>query len=108
MKFLIDANLSPRVAVRLREVGYPVSHVIDVGLGTATDTEIAGWASDNDRTVVSSDSDFSMILARSGDAKPSFVLLRHLNELSPDQQADLLRAPKVSALSGICRDAAKA
>jgi hypothetical protein len=37
MNFLIDAILSPRVATRLREGGFAVSHVVDVGLGTATD-----------------------------------------------------------------------
>ncbi|WP_131764734.1 DUF5615 family PIN-like protein [Candidatus Protofrankia californiensis] len=92
MKLLIDANLSPRVAARLADGGFTASHVIDVGLGAATDTAITAWAIEHDHIVVSSDSDFSAILARTGGAKPSFVLLRHLNELSPDQQADLLLA----------------
>jgi predicted nuclease of predicted toxin-antitoxin system len=72
--------------------GFTVSHVVDVGLGTATDIEISSWASEHGHVVISSDSDFGALLARTGSAEPSFVLLRRLNELGPDQQADLLLA----------------
>jgi predicted nuclease of predicted toxin-antitoxin system len=92
VKLLVDANLSPRVADLLRAGGHTVSHVIDVGLATAEDTKIAAWAAENGHCIVSSDSDFSAILARTGAVSPSFVLLRHLNELNPDQQAELLLA----------------
>jgi predicted nuclease of predicted toxin-antitoxin system len=53
----------------------------------------------NNCVVISSDSDFSALLARHDLAKPSFVLLRHLNDLTPSQQADLLEAnlPRVAA-----------
>ena len=40
MRFLVDANLSPRVAVRLRLEGHDVEHVGDVGLLTAEDGPI--------------------------------------------------------------------
>ncbi len=92
MRLLIDANLSPRVAARLRDASYDAQHVVDVGLGTATDADIVTWATDHEQIIVSSDSDFSAILARQRRTRPSFVLLRHLNELAPDQQAELLLA----------------
>ncbi len=92
MRLLIDANLSPRVAALLRAAGHDTRHVVDVGLGTASDADILAWAADHDHVVVSSDSDFSALLARHRRANPSFVLLRHLNELTPDRQAALLLA----------------
>ncbi len=99
MRVLVDASLSPRVAATLQKAGYDACHVVDVGLGTATDAEIVVWATRNDHIIVSSDSDFSAIPARPRRTAPSFVLLRHLNDLTPDQQADLLLAnlPQVEA-----------
>jgi hypothetical protein len=44
----------------------------------------ADWA------VVSCDTDFGALFARDDRTGPSFVLLPHVNELTPDQQADLL------------------
>ncbi|MGF7239462.1 MAG: DUF5615 family PIN-like protein [Frankia sp.] len=92
MRLLIDANLSPRVAARLSDGGHDARHVVDVGLGSASDSEVLAWAASEDRIIVSSDSDFGALLARLGGFKPSFVLLRHLNQLAPDQQAELLLA----------------
>ncbi|CUU56097.1 Predicted nuclease, contains PIN domain, potential toxin-antitoxin system component [Parafrankia irregularis] len=92
MRILVDANLSPRVAATLQKAGYEACHVFDVGLGTAEDSEIVVWATRHYHVIVSSDSDFGTILATQLLAAPSFVLLRHLNDLTPDQQADLLLA----------------
>ena len=39
---------------------------------------------------MSSDSDFSAVLARYGRSEPSFVLLRHANDLGVDEHAELL------------------
>jgi predicted nuclease of predicted toxin-antitoxin system len=92
VKLLIDANLSPRVAAALRRAGYQACHVIDVDLACASDTQILAWAAEQERVIVSSDSDFGAILARQRRTTPSFVLLRHLNDLTPEEQAALLLA----------------
>jgi predicted nuclease of predicted toxin-antitoxin system len=42
------------------------------------------------RVIVSSDTDSGALLARRDRSMPSFVLLRHFNDLTPDEQADLL------------------
>lgn len=48
MKLLIDANLSPRLLAPLRAGGFDATHVADIGLATATDSEIFDHAvSDN-------------------------------------------------------------
>ncbi|HET8642200.1 MAG TPA: DUF5615 family PIN-like protein [Pseudonocardiaceae bacterium] len=92
MKLLIDANLSPRVAAALRHAGYQACHVIDIDLACASDAEILALAAEHECVIVSSDSDFGAILARQRRTTPSFVLLRHLNELNPEEQAALLLA----------------
>ena len=92
MKLLVDANLSPRLAKALEAAGHHSAHVGDVGLLTATDDEIFEFAEQNHFTIVSADSDFGTLLARHNTARPSFVLLRHVNELTPDEQIALLVA----------------
>jgi predicted nuclease of predicted toxin-antitoxin system len=90
VKLLIDANLSLRVAHLLAEAGHDVRHVFEIALGTATDEEILAAAAEAERVIVSSDTDFGTLLARYERTRPSFVLLRHGNELTPNAQADLL------------------
>jgi predicted nuclease of predicted toxin-antitoxin system len=92
VRLLIDANLSPRVAATLVEAGHDAVHVSEVGLLSADDTTIAALASTQRRIVVTSDSDFGTILARTGGASPSVVLLRHLNDTPPERQAELVQA----------------
>ena len=46
----------------------------------------------DERVIISSDTDFGALLARHDHEKPSFILLRHVNELTPVQQAGLLVA----------------
>ena len=65
---------------------------MEIGLERATDSDIVARAITDDRIIVSSDTDFGAILARRTEAKPSFVLLRYVNELTPEQHAELLVA----------------
>ncbi len=73
--------------------------MFETSLADASDESILARAESDERTVVSSDSDFGDLLARHDRATPSFVLLRHVNDLSPDEQAALLIAglPRVNA-----------
>ena len=48
MRFLVDANLSPRVAVLLSGAGFESIHVGDVDLLTATDQAILAYAAANE------------------------------------------------------------
>ena len=92
MRFLVDANLSPKVAVRLRAAGHEAAHVGDEGLLTASDETILMHASRSRRTVISADADFATLLAVGGRSEPSLILLRSADRLTPDQQASLLLA----------------
>ncbi|WP_229399671.1 DUF5615 family PIN-like protein [Micromonospora okii] len=92
MKLLIDANLSPRIAVRLAEVGHQASHVMDHGLLAASDEKIAAFAVAGQYVIISADSDFATMLALSGNTAPSLVLMRSTDKQTPMEQAELLIA----------------
>jgi predicted nuclease of predicted toxin-antitoxin system len=59
VKFLIDAQLPRRLALRLRDMGHDALHTRDLPLGNATpDNEIIELADRENRIVVTKDSDF--------------------------------------------------
>lgn len=91
MRFLLDANLSPRLVSGLVEAGYAVRHVDDIGLLGASDVEIFDRAAQDRDVVITADSDFSMLLAARGSVGPSVVLLRQVAELQwPEHQRLLI------------------
>ncbi len=92
MKFLVDENLSPRVAALLREGGVDVTHVLEHGLGGAPDLDVSTLAVAENRAIISADSDFTTLLALSRGTAPSLVLLRSGDQLKPPAQAALLLA----------------
>jgi predicted nuclease of predicted toxin-antitoxin system len=96
---LVDANLSPRVAAILRDHGHDAIHVADVGLVSASDEAVLAYAVGSHQVIVSADTDFGELLAVSGATRPSLVLLRSADRLTPDQQAALLaeNLPAVAA-----------
>ena len=92
MRFLTDNALSPLVAERLCEAGHNAVHVRAYDLQAATDEVIVERAREEQRIVVSADTDFATILALRLARQPSFVLFRRGTERRPEQQAALLLA----------------
>lgn len=92
MKFLVDANMSPRVAERLSTEGHDAVPVRDVGLADASDDEILDRAIDDARIIISHDTDFGALLVFRRLSAPSFILIRSSDPLTPDQQADMIVA----------------
>lgn len=76
MRFIVDANISPRLASLLSYAGHDAVAVRTVGLGAASDEEILNYAAEQNRVVVSHDTDFGTLLALRQLAKPSFLLIR--------------------------------
>ncbi len=90
MRFLLDNNLSPRLALLLADAGHDVVHVRDVGLAQALDELVLARAEAEDRILVSADTDFGTLLARSNRGRPSFMLIRRAAGRRVEQQAQLI------------------
>jgi predicted nuclease of predicted toxin-antitoxin system len=76
VKLLLDENLSPAQAARLRRIGYDAVAVLDVGLGGADDVVVRQCALAEQRTLVTIDSDFSHILRFPPENTPGVIWLR--------------------------------
>lgn len=90
MKFLLDEGLSPRVVEPLPSAGHDPVHARDMGLASATDPVVLQHAVDDGRVLLTLDTDFGTLLARSRSAVPSVVLFRGDVTRVPDRQAALL------------------
>ena len=76
MRFLLDMNLPPQLAIWLRSQGHDAVHVVDDGFGASSDQEILVRAVMENRIVVSFDLDFGDILAAARQSGTGAVLLR--------------------------------
>jgi predicted nuclease of predicted toxin-antitoxin system len=92
MKWLVDNACSPILAEGLRELGHDAIHVRDIGIATADDMVIFQRAKQEQRILISSDTDFGTLLSLGGDTFPSIVLFRRNSQRHPKMQLALLLA----------------
>ena len=90
MKFLLDENLSERLAELLCDAGHDAVHVKALGLSTASDSTILARAAEEFRVLVSGDTDFGALVAMGHRRKPSIILYRRERPRRPEAQATLL------------------
>ena len=92
MRFLVDNPISPHVAEALARRGHDAVHVRDYGLQAADDTTIFERAADENRIVITADTDFGLLLARRQVRRPSVILLHHSFPHRPGEQARIVLA----------------
>lgn len=91
MKFLVDNALSPYISDQLNKLGHDAIHVRDIGLKDASDKTIFDEAEKQERTIISSDTDFGLLLSKRRSLKPSIILFRKGTERNPKIQVKLLK-----------------
>ena len=94
---LLDQGLAYSAAQLLRAKGLDALHVADLALGESLDEVIIERARALGRTICTLDADFHALMALSGAAKPSVLLIR-VQGLKAAAAADLI--------SNVCKQAA--
>ena len=84
IKILLDQGL-PRSSVKmLNDKGWDVIHTGDVGLSRATDRQLLEYARNENRIIITLDSDFHAILATENVGAPSVIRIRNEGLKGPD------------------------
>ena len=92
MRFLIDNAISQTVSEELKKLGHDSVHVREIGLQHADDKKIFEKALEEDRVIISADTDFGFLLSKWNKNKPSVILFRKGSERKPFKQIELLKA----------------
>ena len=92
MKFLLDQNVSPALVGLLADADHLAEHVRDLGMREAPDDVVLAAARDAGAVLISSDTDFGELLARSNANGPSVILLRRQEGRRASKIASLIVA----------------
>ena len=76
MKLLLDQGLPRSAANALREAGHVAAHAGEIGLATATDSDIIERARSEDWIIVTLDADFHAQIVLDERASPSVIRIR--------------------------------
>jgi predicted nuclease of predicted toxin-antitoxin system len=76
MHLVPDQGVPRDAAPQLRALGYPCTHVGEIGMSKAADDEILAWSLGQNATLVTLDADFHAILAVTGASAPSVIRMR--------------------------------
>lgn len=92
MRFLVDENLPQRLADLLNKVGHDAVHVRDLEAAGSSDAYVISLALEDDRVIISADTNFGALLAHNRATKPSVILVRAIVDRRPAEMAALLDA----------------
>jgi predicted nuclease of predicted toxin-antitoxin system len=97
LRFVLDAQLPPALAVSLTEAGHRADHVLGLKLADFSDKALWDWAKSNGAAIISKDEDF-LHLSVMHDDGPFIVWVRLGNCSNQHLQAWLLpRLPAIAA-----------
>lgn len=91
MKFLLDENVSQTTARTLREAGFSVIHVINVGFDQSPDEKILAFARRKKYIVITHDKDFGNLIRLYTQKHQGVILLRFRNQKPNNVSVHLLR-----------------
>lgn len=80
MKFLLDENISETVSRGLRDAGYSVVHILDVGYEGRSDEDIMEFAQREKRIIVTHDKDFGNLVRFPVRTHAGVILIRLRNQ----------------------------
>ena len=106
MRFLLDENVSYRMAGYLKAAGIDAVHVGELGLTSTDDAVILSRARNEGWVLVTADHDFVQMLFASGDVSPSLILVRDVAVLRSAELAGLLVDALASGLADMLPDGA--
>ncbi|CAN5916330.1 hypothetical protein BH23ACT10_BH23ACT10_08390 [soil metagenome] len=92
MRFLVDEALQDRIADRLVAAGHDATHVRAIGMQGAIDEDVLAHAASRQRVLNTTNTDFGTILALSGAAGPSVLLLRGVGDTADERVDAILHA----------------
>ena len=75
-RLLLDQGLPRSTAVLLKQGGWDVIHVSEIGMSRAADAEILQRARTESRVCITLDADFHSLLATGGERSPSVIRIR--------------------------------
>ncbi len=84
ISILLDQGLPRSAASLLRDEGWDVLHTGDTGLSRSTDRQILEFARNEQRVIITLDSDFHTILALTNASTPSVIRIRLEGLRGPD------------------------
>jgi len=76
MKLILDEGVPLRTAELLRQKGVEATHILELGMGGASDCAVLEKASLDGAVLVTRDADFHQILATTGARFPSVIRVR--------------------------------
>jgi predicted nuclease of predicted toxin-antitoxin system len=91
LRFLIDAQLPPRLAQMLRRAGHEAEHVFDLGMVAKPDIEIWRYAERTAAVIITKDADFAAMHIHAGSG-PAVVWVKSGNITNMDLERTLLMA----------------
>jgi predicted nuclease of predicted toxin-antitoxin system len=92
VRFLLDEAIQHRLADHLAEAGHDATHVVRIGLAGSPDEQVLARAADEDRILITTDTDFPTLLALSGEPIPSVLLLRGVSDTIQGRLAAIVSA----------------